>query len=307
MRCWNPGKKKNEENMILITGAAGKTGRAVIKALRLIGSSQNPMPIRALVRRPEQTQSMFEIGVDEVVIGDVRSPEILGKAFRGVRVVYHIPPNVHPEEFAIAEEMLKAAGSAGIERFVYHSVLHPQIEAMPHHWQKMRVEELIFASGIAFTILQPEVYMQNILVQWDTLLKQGVYSVPYATQTRLGMVDLENVGKAAAVVLTRAGHEGAIYELAGPDVLTQDEVATILSQVLTIPIRADALHREVWKSRAQAAGIGDYQITTLLKMFEYYEHFGFYGNPTVLTCLLEKTPNDFGSFVRRQSKNKKAS
>jgi NAD(P)H dehydrogenase (quinone) len=289
--------------MILITGAAGKTGRAVVKALRLDGSIQHLEPIRTLVRKPEQIRSMLDLGVDEVVVGDVRSPEILEKAFNGVRVVYHIPPNVHPEEIPIAGEMLKAAGSAGIERFVYHSVLHPQIETMPHHWQKMRVEELIFTSGIAFTILQPEVYMQNILGQWDVLLQQGVYSVPYATQTRLGMVDLENVGMAAAIVLTQPGHEGAIYELAGPDTLSQDEVAGILSQVLAIPIRAESTPREVWKSRALAAGMEEYQMTTLLKMFEYYERYGFYGNPKVLSHLLGKTPDDLNSFVRRQLKN----
>ena len=62
---------------------------------------------------------------------------------------------------------IRAAQSAGVERFVYHSVLHPQVEIMAHHWQKMRVEEQLFESGLSFTILQPAAYMQNVLAGWD--------------------------------------------------------------------------------------------------------------------------------------------
>ena len=290
--------KNSKEEMILITGAAGKTGRAVIKAL-LVDRDHQPEPIRVWVRRPEQVQPMRELGVSEVVVGDLRSQSLLKQAFQGIRIVYHIPPNVHPDELSIAQFMLKTASEAGIERFVYHSVLHPQIEAMPHHWQKMRVEELIFSSGIDFTILQPEVYMQNILSQWGAIVTQGLYSVPYATQTRLGMVDLDDVGMAAAAVLNNSGHDSAIYELAGPDILSQDEIAVILSRLLGINIRAQYLQREVWEERARNAGMDDYQLSTLLRMFEYYERHGFYGNPNVLMQLLNRAPHSFESFIDR--------
>jgi len=194
---------------------------------------------------------------------------------------------------------MDAARRAGVTHFVYHSVLHPQVEAMPHHWRKMRVEECLFTAGLSYTILQPAAYMQNVLAGWETILRRGVYCIPYSAETRLGMVDLADVAEVAARVLTEAGHEGAIYELAGPDVLTQAEVAACLQQVLGRPVRAETIPRDEWASQARAAGLSAYAIDTLLQMFHYYEQFGFWGNPRVLTCLLERPPTSFEAFARR--------
>ena len=82
----------------------------------------------------------------------------------------------------MARVVIGAAREADVEHLVFHSVLHPQIEAMPHHWQKMRVEELLLQSGLHYTILQPTIYMQNILASWDAISQNGVYPVPYAAR-----------------------------------------------------------------------------------------------------------------------------
>ncbi len=67
----------------------------------------------------------------------------------------------------IGKLVIDEARKAGVKHFVYHSVLHPQTEKMNHHWQKMHVEEMIFESGLPFTILQPAPYMQNLLVRLE--------------------------------------------------------------------------------------------------------------------------------------------
>ena len=280
--------------MILVTGAAGKTGRAVIRALTAKGEA-----VRALAHRPEQVRPIKEMGAREVVVGDMRLQMIMDQAAWGVRAVYHICPNVSPDEVSIGRVAIRAARSAGVEHFVYHSVLHPQVEAMPHHWQKLRVEEQLFESGLSYTILQPAAYMQNVLAHWDQIMEQGVYLVPYAVETRLGMVDLEDVAEAAVVVLTEAGHAGAVYELAGAEVLSQVEVAAILGQQLGRPVRAEAVPLEAWERRARESGLGDYQVETLVKMFCYYERYGFWGNPRVLSWLLGRPPTTFAVFVER--------
>ena len=286
--------------MILVTGAAGKTGRAVIRALVARGEA-----VRALVHRPEQGRLVEEVGAQEVVVGEMRLQESMDRAAQGTRAIYHICPNVHPEEVAIGQTAIAAARAAGVEHFVYHSVLHPQIEAMPHHWLKMRVEEQLFQSGLNYTILQPAAYMQNVLAQWEHVLEQGIYAVPYSAETRLGMVDLEDVAEAAAIVLTEPGHEGATYELAGSEVetaaeaLTQTEVAAILSQQLGRPVRAEALPLETWEKWARESALGDYQVETLVKMFRYYERHGFWGNPRVLGWLLGRPPTTFAAFVEQ--------
>jgi uncharacterized protein YbjT (DUF2867 family) len=148
--------------------------------------------------------------------------------------------------------------------------------------------------------------MQNVLAQWEHVLEQGVYSVPYAVDTRLGMADLEDVAQAAAIVLTEAGHEGATYELAGAEALTQIEVAAILSQQLGRPVRAEAVPLGTWEKRARESGLGEYQVRTLLKMFRYYERFGFWGNPRVLTWLLGRPPTTFAGFAARVAQDRAA-
>lgn len=283
--------------MILITGASGKTGQALIRALR-----QHDAQVRAFVRQPEQMAQLQALGVQEVVVGNLRHATDLDRAGKGIDAIYHICPNMQPDEVAIAENVIQAAQANGVSRFVYHSVLHSQTEEMPHHWRKLRVEELLFKAKLDFTILQPAAYMQNVLAHWPAITAQGIYRVPYAVTTRLGMVDLADVAEVAAKVLTEPSHSGAIYELASSEVMSQTEIAAILAQAVGRPVAAEALAHPLWVQGAQQAGLGEYAITTLLKMFDYYERYGFWGNPRVLTGLLGRAPTSFSAFVLRTIK-----
>jgi NAD(P)H dehydrogenase (quinone) len=281
--------------MILVTGAAGKTGRAIIEALLDRGTA-----VRAWVRRPAQVASLQALGASEVLVGDMGDTAVYQRAATGIKAIYHMCPNMHPDEVALGRAAIAAAQAAGVAHFVYHSVLHPQTEKMPHHWQKLRVEEMLLESGLPFTILQPAAYMQNILGSREAILNQGIYPVPYPVDTRLGMVDLLDVAAAAAAVLADPEHVGATYELAGPEVLTQTEVAAILSQTLGRPVRAEQIAIADWRQQASAAGLGSYQIETLTQMFDYYARFGFYGNGNVLRWLLGRPLTPLAQFAARE-------
>jgi len=280
--------------VILLTGAAGKTGRAILQALK-----SKDAHIRAFVRSAEQASAMKESGVKDVVVGDLRDAFQVAEAVQGVEKVYHICPNVSPDEVAIGENLLAAAKSAQVKHFVYHSVLHPQTQAMPHHWKKYQVEEKIFESGLPFTILQPAVYMQNILAHWDSIINQGFYSTPYPVETRISLIDLDDVAQAAAVVLTGPGHENAAYELVGTLALTQTEVAEALSEALSLPVSAQEISIEVWEEGARKTGLGDDQVETLIKMFRYYARHGLVGNPNVLAWLLGRPPTSLPAFIAK--------
>ena len=242
---------------------------------------------------------MNALGVADVIVGDVLDQFVIGQAVQGVRAIYHIAPNVSPDEATIGRNVIAAAQSAGVERFVFHSVLHPQIEAMPHHWQKMRVEELLFESGLPFTILQPTVYMQNVLASWNQIIENGRYPTPYSTKTRLSLVDLEDVAGAAALVLSGSGYGGATIELVGTRTMSQLEIAQSLADQLERPVEAETVSLEAWERVARSSGLGDYQVLALMKMFCYYERYGFTGNTNALSCLLGRQPTSFAEFVRR--------
>jgi len=280
--------------MILVTGAAGKTGRAVIQAL-----ASRREPIRALIHRPDQAPSLQALGVQETQVGDLLDQTAVQRAVDGVRAIYHMAPNVSPDEIPMGQSVISAAQSVDVERLVFHSVLHPHIEAMPHHWKKARVEELLFASGLSFTILQPTAYMQNVVAAWDQITKQGRYPVPYSLETRMSLVDLEDVAEAAARVLTEPGHIGATIELVGTPGMSPRDIVELLSAELDRPVSVEVVPLDAWERSARATGLGEYQVSALSKMFVYYEEHGLTGNPQALTNVLGRQPTSFPAFVRR--------
>jgi NAD(P)H dehydrogenase (quinone) len=280
--------------MILITGAGGKTGKAVIKALVTRGAS-----VRALVRNSAHDAALRAIGARDVVVGAMDDPQALAGATSGVKAIYHICPNVSPHEMSFAKALVDAATGSGVPRLVYHSVLHPQVEAMPHHWSKLRVEEMLLASRLDITILQPTAYMQNSLAAWDRMVRDGIYRAPYPIETRLSLVDLDDVAEAAAVVLTNAGHSDATYELVGTPPLSQIEIADAFGRTLKKPIRAEAETVESWDTRARNAGMEDHARETLIKMFRAYASDGLKGNSNVLGWLLGRPPTSLEDFAAR--------
>jgi uncharacterized protein YbjT (DUF2867 family) len=278
--------------LILVTGASGKTGRALLGQLVRLGQ-----PVRALVRRQAQMAPLMELGVQEVIAADLLDADSLIPAFTGVSVVYHIPPNVHPQEELIAEYVMRLAELNAVRHFIYHSVLRPYIRAMPHHIKKARVEERLFISGLPFTILQPAAYMQNTIPGLQTARKDGVFSVPYPIDTPMSLVDLEEVAEVGARVVNNAGHFGATYELVGSEILTPADVAECMGAALGKPVEARQEDLKTWRRAAGRAGMARYQVDTLIKMFRYYAEHGFWGNPHNLSSLLGRPPKTYAQFL----------
>jgi NAD(P)H dehydrogenase (quinone) len=288
------GSKYNPQAMILVTGAGGKTGREVVQAL-----VARAAPVRALVHRREQVEAVRCLGVKETEVGDLLDTEDMLRAMQDVRAVYLIAPNVHPEESRIGETAIAAARRVGVARLVYHSVLHPQTREMPHHWQKLEVEEKLFEAGLKPTILQPAPYMQNILPYWDVVRAEGVYRVPYGSNAGLSLVDLDDVAQAAAAVLLSPGHEHAIYELCGPEVLHPQDIADQMGEELARSVAVESVPISDWIEQARNLGLTDYSVEALARMFSYYDRFGLRGNPWALEELLGRRPATFRQFVAR--------
>lgn len=279
--------------MILVTGAGGKTGRAIVQALAARGTE-----VRAWVWREAQVSEAKQNGASQVVWGDITDKATLDRAMGGATAVYHICPNMQPDEVGIGEEVIAAALRHQLTHFVYHSVLHPQTRDMPHHWQKNQVEEKLFMANIPYTILQPAAYMQNILAGWEHITRQGIFANPYPITTRLSLVDVYDVAEVAAAILTTPGHTYATYELVGTRPLTQTEVAVQLSGALDRPIVAQGIPLAEWQTQA-APHLSRYALNTLLQMFRYYAQHGLEGNPTVLQSLLSRPPTNLVTFIRR--------
>ena len=280
--------------MIVLTGAGGKTGKAVLKAL-----SANSLNVRAVVYRQELIEESLELGAKESVWGDMRDQQFMMRALEGAAAVYHICPNVHPEEIAIGRNVIDAAKYHSVDLFAYHSVLHPQTKKMAHHWQKLRVEELLFESGLAHLIMQPAPYLQNILAYLEEILQDNIYSVPYNPKAKISMVDLADVAQAAAILISSAKFKWGIYEIAGTEPLSPLDVASALNQRYGLDIRVEQMPLDVWAENARKSGMGEYEIEALTGMFRYYDQFGLKGNNGVLGWILRRSPTQLSQFVNR--------
>ena len=277
--------------MILITGAGGKTGRTIINTL------SDAESISALIHREEHVSALKSLGAEKVIIGDLRDDDAIRYSMQDIRAVYHICPNMSPDEFAIGKLVINEARKAGVEHFVYHSVLHPQAEKMNHHWQKLRVEEMIFESGIPFTILQPAPYMQNLLAGWKSIVEEGILRVPYSVDSKFSFVDLKDLAEAARIVLSEANHRNAVYELVGTWPTSHIEVAEILSYVLKREVRAEREDIRDWRLRT--TGLAEYAMENLVRMFDYYDKWGLVGNPNALRWVLKRETGSLESFATR--------
>lgn len=279
---------------ILLTAANGRTGRAVLTALVNTGAD-----VKVFVRNERQWPALKELGASSFALGDMEDASTIDAAMASCDAIIHIGPPMHPNEIEITQRFIDSALSHGVERFVYYSVMHPLRRAVRHHRLKLDAEEALIESGLPYTIVQPMRYMQHLALIWKKVLKTGVHAMPFNIDVKFNVADLRDLAEATAIVATNPGHLYATYELAGPEALSQRDMAAIISRVLGREIRAEALSLEQMEKNARAAGAGDDRITQMVTMNKHYDQFGFSGNPNVLRWVLEREPNTFENYVKR--------
>jgi uncharacterized protein YbjT (DUF2867 family) len=171
---------------------------------------------------------------------------------------------------------------------------------MEHHAQKLLVEEAVIESGLAFNIVQPAMLMQNLLVVWKTIREKGIYPVISSPDKKMSLIDSEDLGEAIANILTDPAMRNATFELAGPDMLTYKEMASIISEELKQPVKVVPIDDIGREELGRARGMSSYATHTFLKMAKYYDEHGFAGgNPLVLASILKRSPNSYRDFVGR--------
>jgi len=285
--------------VILVTAAAGRTGRSLIPALVRRGHA-----VRAFDLDPAVVE-LGEIGAAEAVAGDMLDPGDVARAVDGVEAVVHIGPPMHAREAEMGHAVVSAARRAGVSHLVQFSVTHPQLEPLLNHQAKLAVERMVLLSRIPFTILQPMHYMQNIDVR--KVAERGVLTQPYALDTPLAHVDLEDVSEVAALVVNDPRHHHATYELCGDDYVNARQLAATIQAISGRPVAAEQVPvAHAFSSGAASGGAGtppseedDWRRDATVRLFDHYGRHGITGNPNVLGWLLGRPPTSFGAYVRR--------
>ncbi len=279
--------------MIVVTCARGKTGSAIASHLAKGGHR-----IRALVGHENSLADIAELGVAEAMDCDLYDAHAVEAALEGAEQLYYIAPNMNPAERSFGDNVISGARAARLRKVVFHSMLHTQIEDLPHHWERHYVEGDIISSGLRYVILQCGSYMQNMLPAWPKMLESGVHTMPYDINQPMSLVDLNDICEVAEKVLTSDDYDYGIYEICG-EAITLVEKAEILTDVLGSEIRAEKEPLKQFVAHAEALGFSDYTIQTMQRMFPYYDKHGLAASPRVLEWMLGRPATDFRTFVER--------
>jgi uncharacterized protein YbjT (DUF2867 family) len=141
--------------------------------------------------------------------------------------------------------------------------------------------------------------MQHLVPIWDRVMKTGIHAMPFSIDVKFSLVDLNDLAQAAAIVTSETGHEGATYQLAGPENLSQRDIAQIISSVTDKPVVAEQKSEDEFRKTAEASGLPQTRIDQICKMNAHYDKHGLVGNSNVLHWLLKRSPTDFASFIKR--------
>jgi uncharacterized protein YbjT (DUF2867 family) len=236
---------------ILITGATGNVGSAVLD-----NSGITDVNLRALAHDESKARSLRDRGV-EAVVGDFLEPETLGAALEGVSTVFLLTP-IHPEQIAQASNVIKAAKESGNDPRIVRLSVHQASHEAParNSRQHAEIEDELISSGLQYTFLRPQSFMQNTLMAARTIASEGRIYQPFK-DGRLGMVDARDIGEVAAKVLTEEGHDGEVYTLTGPAAISFYDVAAALSEILGKEVSYVGISLEKAKEAMLSMGLSE--------------------------------------------------
>ncbi|HEX8977326.1 MAG TPA: NAD(P)H-binding protein [Solirubrobacteraceae bacterium] len=250
--------------MILICGATGRTGGAVLRLLR-----GDQRPVRAMTHRPEAAERLRRYGV-EAVVADLADPASLRAALAGVDAVYV----ANPATTALAEHegnLAAAAAEAGVGHLVKLSVIGAADDA-PITFGRLHgaAEAAVKAAGVPWTMLRPNGFMQNTL-DWAAQIPSGTIRGP-VMHARWAIVDVRDIAAVAAAVLeSPAEHAERAYTLTGPAALSPHEEVEILAELLEQPLETAEAPIEAIQASLREAGVPAQSVDWLGELWRLYE------------------------------------
>jgi uncharacterized protein YbjT (DUF2867 family) len=276
--------------MILVTGASGSVGKEVLK--RVVASGQ---PAKALFRSWQDPANVPE-GV-QVVIADFADAAALSRALQGVDKVFLVCSPI-PQLVELETNAISACKRAAIQYVVLSSALGAgSFNASFPGWHA-KVEKVLEASGLNFSIVRPNSFMQNIVTYYaPTIRTQGTF---YASMgaSRVSFIDVGDIGAFVAKLFSTTGHEGRTYELNGPEAFTYKQVADLISQVTGKPVQYVDLPAPQLRQSMLAAGMPEWQADALLDLQRYYVDGGGGKVDSVVAGILGREPTRLAKFLQ---------
>jgi uncharacterized protein YbjT (DUF2867 family) len=280
----------NSIQTVLTVGATGPIAGLIPSALMSRG-----IKVRALVRSPAKADALREQGLDDIAIGDLRDLASLERAVRGVDGVFHIGPAFLEDEAQLGINMVEAARSAGVRRFVFSSVIQPTSSRLSNHASKIPVEDAIYASGMEYVVLQPANFFQNIGQAWNSVVQKGIFGEPFSKIARIGRVDYRDVAEAVGIAFADDRLTYGTFELCA-ELMNREEIVAVMSDVLGRRIEATERAFDEWAA-ATGVPLGEGQRQGMKRVFDYYEHSPLGGNSLTMEAVLQREPTKLRQYV----------
>lgn len=242
---------------VLVTGATGTVGSALVAALRSRGAA-----VRAMTRDPDRPVP----GVDNAV-ADLRDPESLAAALTGVDAAFLNSPSTE-DAAALQIRFAQLARDKGVQRLVLLSQYAARADSPVRflRWHA-EVEAHLPGLGLDHTVLRPNLYLQALLAFAPTIA-QGWFGAPIG-EAAVSAVDTRDIADAAAAVLTSDGHSGRTYTLTGPRAVTHAQIAEALSAATGRPIAFRDTAAEEFAA-GLAAFMPPWQLEGLVEDYAHY-------------------------------------
>ncbi|MCQ1856215.1 NmrA/HSCARG family protein [Neorhizobium galegae] len=283
MRSLNP--------TVLVVGATGRFAGLVVP--ELIRRNVN---VRALIRAPANAEKARTLGASEVAIGDLSNRQSLESAVTGVDGGFYIGPAFAPDEAAMGVAMVEAAARAGVQKFVFSSVIQPTNTTLKNHASKVPVEDALYSTNMEYTILHPANFMQNISTAWPSVVEHGVFSEPFSKTAKLARVDYRDVAEVAAIALTGPRLSYATLDLCA-GMYSREDIVSLMAGELGRPISAGEPTFDEWAANTRLP-YNDDQMQLLAKVYGHYTRYGLGGNSLSLRAALGREPRSLLSFIR---------
>jgi len=224
-----PGARAATNDKIIVSGASGQLGGLTVKALLATG-----VPAQNLIlvsRTPDSLAEYAKMGA-ATRFGDFSKPESLPAAYAGGTrmLLISIGGGAGPRPQA-HQRAIDAAIKAGVKQIAYTSwVAISKGDTTGLSSDHLATEEILKKSGVAYTILRNSIYMDGLVNQAAKVYREGRITLPTA-ESKFGYVTREDCAAAAAAVLTTPGHDNKIYDITGPELIGQREIAEAVSAV----------------------------------------------------------------------------
>src|SRR6266568_4339456 len=283
---------------ILVTGATGTVGRDVAKLLSKKGAA-----VRAGVRDQAKARQRFD---DDIALAtfDFEDDSSFAGALDGVAKVFLLPPLL-PNQVQLTSTFVDAAKRTGVRRIAKLSAIggDGEIQFTVGKWHAAN-EQHIRESGLAFTFLRPNSFMQNFITYFPP--RNGAIYLPWGNGTA-SFVDTRNIASVAAEVLTRDGHEEKIYTLTGPAAPGIADVARILSEAVGREFKYVDVPEGAARDGMLQAGVPEWQVEGIMELHAINKQNRWSAITSDIEKVTGSPPTDFAQFARDYAEKFRAS